>query len=46
MNSDSSWWTDDPLKAQTYYDLENAFTCAGRLASITNTDIEVVALDK
>jgi hypothetical protein len=45
MNSDSSWWTDKQSDCQVYYDLENAFRCAGILASITNEDIEVVSLD-
>ena len=45
MTGDTSWWTTEPEKAQVYYDLENAFRCAGILASITNHDIEVVGLD-
>ena len=45
MNSDSSWWTEKQSDAQVYYDLENAFRCAGILASITNEDIAVVELD-
>ena len=32
-------------ECQVYYDLENAFRCAGILASITDQDIEVVELD-
>lgn len=46
MSGESSYWTDDPEKCQVYYDLENAFRCAGILASITDQDIEVVALDE
>ena len=46
MSRESSYWTDDPEKCQVYYDLENAFRCAGILASITDQDIEVVALDE
>ena len=46
MSGESSYWTDDPEKCQVYYDLENAFRCAGILASITDKDIEVVALDE
>ena len=46
MNGESSYWTDDSDKCQVYYDLENAFRCAGILASITDQDIEVVALDE
>ena len=44
-DGESSYWTDDPEKCQVYYDLENAFRCAGILASITDQDIEVVELD-
>ena len=46
MSGESNYWTDDPDKCQVYYDLENAFRCAGILASITDQDIEVVALDE
>ena len=46
MSGESSYWTDDPKRCQVYFDLENAFRCAGILASITNEDIEVVALDE
>ena len=46
MNTESNYWTDDPDMCQVYYDLDNAFRCAGILASITNEDIEVVALDE
>ena len=46
MSGESSYWTDDTEKCQVYYDLENAFRCAGILASITEQDIEVVALDE
>ena len=46
MTGDTSWWTTDTQKAQVYYDLENAFRCAGILASITNQDVEVVSLDE
>ena len=42
----ASLWTDDQTQCQVYYDLENAFRCAGILASITDQDIEVVALDE
>ena len=45
MSNDSSWWTEKQSDAQVYYDLDNAFRCAGILASITNEDIEVVTLD-
>ena len=45
MTSDSSWWTESQHECQVYYDLDNAFRCAGILASITNEDIEVVTLD-
>ena len=45
MNSDSSWWTESQSECQVYYDLDNAFRCAGILASITNEDVEVVTLD-
>ena len=45
MTSDSSWWTESQHECQVYYDLDNAFRCAGILASITNEDIEVVKLD-
>ena len=41
----TSWWTDSQSDCQVYYDLENAFRCAGILASLTDQDIEVVALD-
>ena len=44
-DSTTSWWTEKQSECQVYYDLENAFRCAGILASITNEDIEVVALD-
>ena len=40
-----SWWTESQSECQVYYDLENAFRCAGILASITDQDIEVVELD-
>ena len=43
--ADASWWTADQSKAQVYYDLENAFRCAGILASISGQDVEVVELD-
>ena len=43
--ADASWWTADQAKAQVYYDLENAFRCAGILASISGQDVEVVQLD-
>ena len=43
--ADFNWWTADQSKAQVYYDLENAFRCAGIVASINNVDVEVVALD-
>ena len=42
----TSWWTENQSECQVYYDLENAFRCAGILASITDQDIEVVALDE
>jgi hypothetical protein len=42
----ASLWTDSQDNCQVYYDLENAFRCAGILASLTNEDIEVVALDE
>ena len=42
----TSWWTDSQDDCQVYYDLENAFRCAGILASLTDQDIEVVALDE
>ena len=42
----ASLWSDDQCQCQVYYDLENAFRCAGILASITDQDIEVVALDE
>lgn len=45
MNAESSYWTDSQANAQVYYNLEHAFTCAGRLASIVDQDIEVVELD-
>jgi hypothetical protein len=45
MTSTSSWWTENQSECQVYYDLENAFRCAGILASITDQDIEVVELD-
>ena len=45
IDSTTSWWTEKQSECQVYYDLENAFRCAGILASITNEDIEVVALD-
>ena len=45
MNAESSYWTDNQANAQVYYNLEHAFTCAGRLASIVDQDIEVVELD-
>ena len=45
MNTGSNYWTDNTDMCQVYYDLENAFRCAGILASITNEDIEVVELD-
>ena len=45
MTSDSSWWTESQSECQVYYDLDNAFRCAGLLASIPNEDIEVVTLD-
>jgi hypothetical protein len=45
ISADTTWWTTDQDKAQVYYDLEHAFRCAGILASITNQDVEVVALD-
>ena len=45
MSTDSSWWTENQSECQVYYDLENAFRCAGILASITDQDIEVVELD-
>jgi len=41
----TSWWTDSQDDCQVYYDLENAFRCAGILAGLTDQDIEVVALD-
>ena len=41
----TSWWTNSQADCQVYYDLENAFRCAGILASLTDEDIEVVALD-
>ena len=41
----TSWWTEKQSECQVYYDLENAFRCAGILASITDQDIEVVELD-
>ena len=41
----ASLWTDDQSQCQVYYDLENAFRCAGILASIVDQDIEVVELD-
>ena len=41
----TSWWTNSQTDCQVYYDLENAFRCAGILASLTDEDIEVVALD-
>ena len=41
-----SLWTEDQTQCQVYYDLENAFRCAGILASITDQDIEVVELDE
>ena len=41
----TSWWTTSQSEAQVYFDLENAFRCAGILASITDEDIEVVELD-
>jgi len=44
-DANTSWWTDDQKQCQVYYDLENAFRCAGILASLTDLDIEVVALD-
>ena len=46
MDGTTSWWTEKPSECQVYYDLENAFRCAGILASITDKDIEVVALDR
>ena len=46
MSTESNYWTDNPDMCQVYYDLDNAFRCAGILASITNEDIEVVALDE
>ena len=33
------------MSVRFIYDLDNAFRCAGILASITNEDIEVVKLD-
>ena len=45
MDGTTSWWTENQSDAQVYYDLENAFRCAGILASITDQDIEVVELD-
>ena len=45
VSDDSECWTTDPDNAQKYYDPENAFRCAGILASITDLDIEVVCLD-
>ena len=45
VNDDSECWTTDPDNAQKYYDPENAFRCAGILASITDLNIEVVCLD-
>ena len=44
-DSTTPWWTENQSEAQVYYDLENAFRCAGILASITDQDIEVVELD-
>ena len=46
MDGTTSWWTEKPSECQVYYDLENAFRCAAILASITDKDIEVVALDR
>ena len=45
MHDGSDLWTNDQTKAQVYYDLENAFRCAGILASMTDKDVEVVQLD-
>ena len=45
MDGKTSWWTESQCECQVYYDLENAFRCAGILASITDQDIEVVELD-
>lgn len=45
MDEDSDFWTNNQTKAQVYYDLENAFRCAGILASMTDKDVEVVQLD-
>ena len=44
-DANTSWWTEKESDCQVYYDLENAFRCAGILASITDEDIEVVELD-
>ena len=45
VSNDYECWTNDPDNAQKYYDPENAFRCAGILASITDLDVEVVCLD-
>ncbi len=45
MNEEANFWTDDTEKCQVYYDRDNASRCADILASITDKDIEVVALD-
>ena len=45
MDDGSDFWTNNQTNAQVYYDLENAFRCAGILASITGEDVEVVQLD-
>lgn len=45
IQTDKSLWTDDPCKAQVFYDQENAFRCAGIVSSVLDADIEVVTLD-
>ena len=45
MDDGSDFWTNNQTNAHVYYDLENAFRCAGILASIAGKDVEVVQLD-
>ena len=42
----ASLWTDDPSKAQSYLDQENAFHKAGLLSSIADCSVEVVTLER
>lgn len=41
----ASLWTDDPGKAQVYYDQENAFRKAGLLSTLADCFAEVVTLE-